>query len=177
MAASKRFAQTTVEEVQQKRFKVNSSNTIKCNNKAANVLREYLKEKGQDSNLESFDVVQLNEILGQFYIDAWKPDGEKYKTTSLENIQHSLNRFLRSPPHNKCLDIVKDANFQDANQNFKAMMAELKREGLGTITHHPIIAEADREKLYTSIHPSPTIPNGLFNKIHFDIRLYFFRQV
>lgn len=119
MAASKRFAQTTVEEVQQKRFKVNSSNTIKCNNTAPNVLREYFKEKGQDSNFESFDVVQLNEILGHFYIDARKPDGEKYKTTCLENIRHSLNRFLRSPPHNKCFDVVKDADFQDANQNFK----------------------------------------------------------
>lgn len=120
MAASKRFAQTTVEKVQQKRFKVNSSNAIKNNNKAANVLREYLKEKGQDSNFESFDVVKLNEVWGHFYIDA---------RTSLENIRHSLNRFLKSQPHYKCFDIANDADFQDANQNFKAMMAEWKKEG------------------------------------------------
>lgn len=50
------------------------------------------------------------------------------------------------PPHNKCFDIVKYAEYQDVNQNFKVMMAELKREGLGTITHHPVIAEANREK-------------------------------
>lgn len=31
-------------------------------------------------------------------------------------------------------------------------MAELKKEGIGTITHHPVIAEANREKLYTPIH-------------------------
>lgn len=127
---------------------MNSSNTIKSNNKTANLLRKYLKEKGKDSNFESFDLVQLNEVLIHFYIDAQKPDGEKHKTTSLQNIRHSLNRFMRSPPHYKYFDIVKDAaDFQDANQNYKAMMAELKREGLGTITHHPVIAEADREKL------------------------------
>lgn len=44
MAESKQYAHTIVEEVQQKRFK--------CNKKAANVSREYLKEKGQDSNFE-----------------------------------------------------------------------------------------------------------------------------
>lgn len=66
--------------MQQKRFKVNSSIiTIKCNNKAANVLREYLKTKGQDSN-----VLKLIEVLGHFYIDARKPDEKKYITTSLE---------------------------------------------------------------------------------------------
>lgn len=53
------------------------------------------------------------------------------------------------------------------------MMAELKRERLGTITHHPVIAEADREKLYTSVHLSSTTPNYLFNKVHFDIWVYF----
>lgn len=66
MTASKRFAQTIVEEVHQKRFKVNFSNTIKCYNKAANILREYLKDKGQDSNVASFDDVQLNEVLEHF---------------------------------------------------------------------------------------------------------------
>lgn len=58
---------------------MNSLNTFKCNNKAANVLREYLKTKGQDSN-----VLKLIEVLGHFYIDARKPDEKKYITTSLE---------------------------------------------------------------------------------------------
>lgn len=83
MAASKRFAQTTFEEVQQKRVKVNSSNTIKCNNKAASVLHNYLKEKGQDSNFESFDVALLNEVLGHFYIDTRKP--YKFDTRSTDS--------------------------------------------------------------------------------------------
>lgn len=56
-------------------------------------------------------------------------------------------------------------------------MAESKREGLVIITDHPVIAEADRERLYTSIHTSLTKPIGLFNKVHIDIRLNLFRQV
>lgn len=34
---------------------------------------------------ELFDVVQLNEVLGNFYIGAGKPNGEKHKVTFLEN--------------------------------------------------------------------------------------------
>lgn len=74
--ARKRFAQTTTKEVQRNRLKVNFSSTIKCNNKAVNILRDHLKEKGQVSNFKSFDPEQLNKVLGHFYIDARKPDGE-----------------------------------------------------------------------------------------------------
>lgn len=35
-----------------------------------------------------FDVVQSNEVLGHFYVDAGKPNGEKYKVTLLENFDN-----------------------------------------------------------------------------------------
>ncbi|XP_048771872.2 uncharacterized protein LOC125677743 [Ostrea edulis] len=172
----KRFGQTTATQIDEKRLKVNSEKTRRCNAKAAKILRDYLKEQGQNEEFEAYDTVGLSEVLGHFYCDARKPDGEKYKTSSLENIRHSLNRYLRSQPFNKPFDIIKDPEFADANQNFKAVMAELKREGIGTVTHHAVISEPDREKLYTSIHLSPTTPCGLLNKVQFDIRLYFFRR-
>lgn len=34
------------------------------------------------------------------------------------------------------------------------MMAEMEKEGLGTSTHHSVIAEADRKTLYMSIRPT-----------------------
>jgi hypothetical protein len=170
-----RFGQTTDPQIDQKRLKVNSENTLRCNAKAAKILRDYLKEKSQNEEFETFDAVGLSEVLGHFYCDARKPDGEKYKTPSFENIRHSLNRYLRSPPFNKPFDIIKDPEFANANQNYKAVMAELKREGFGTVTHHAVISEPDRENLYTSIHLRPTAPCGFLNKVQFDIRLYFFQ--
>jgi hypothetical protein len=94
MAAPKRFGQTTDPEIDQKRLKVNSDNTLRCNAKAAKILGDYLKEKSQNEEFETFDEVGLSEALGHFYCDARKPDGEKYKTSSFENIRHSLNRYL-----------------------------------------------------------------------------------
>ena len=62
MASTHRFGQATAEEIQHKRLKVNSDNTIQFNQKAAKVLNDYLKEKQQDSNFEEIDEVRLNEI-------------------------------------------------------------------------------------------------------------------
>ena len=59
---------------------------------------------------------------------------------------------------------------------FQAVIAECKRSGLGHIEHHPAIDEGDRHKLYSSMHMSPNTPQGLFNKVQFDVRLYFCRR-
>ena len=75
---SRRLAETTEEEIQTKRLKLNADNTLKANKKSANILREYLKEKNQDSLFENYDNVRLNETLAHFYMDLRKPDGGRY---------------------------------------------------------------------------------------------------
>jgi hypothetical protein len=37
------------------------------------------------------------------------------------------------------------------------------------------VSEEDRKKIYSSVHTSPNTPFGLYNKVQWDIRLYFFR--
>jgi hypothetical protein len=176
-AGSNRFGQTTEGEDMEKRLKINAENTLRSNKKAGNTLREYLKESGQDSKFE-YGEVRLNEVLGQFYINARKPDGNHYwyKISSLDNLRYGLNRYLRSPHYNKTFNIIKDEAFNEANVNFKAATAELKRMGLRTVTHHPNINKSDLIKLYSSIYCSPNTPSGLYTKVQFDIRLYFFRR-
>jgi hypothetical protein len=92
-----RFAETTEEEIQTKRLKLNADNTLKANKKSANILRDYLKEKHQDSLFENYDTVRLNETLAHFYMDLRKSDGGRYKATSFESIRHGINRYLKSP--------------------------------------------------------------------------------
>ncbi|CAG2220574.1 unnamed protein product [Mytilus edulis] len=133
-------------------------------------------EEEQDYDFEKFDCVRLNETLGHFYVDLRKGDGERYKASSLESIRHGINRYLKAPPHSKTFDIVKDSPFNDSNANFKAVLAESKRFGLGDVEHFPVINEVDRETLYTSMYLSSTTPTGLANKVQFDIRLYFCRR-
>ena len=39
-----------------------------------------------------------------------------YKANSLESLKHGLNRYLKSPPHSKKFDIIKDMAFNEANE-------------------------------------------------------------
>jgi hypothetical protein len=69
-------------------------NTMKANNIAASTLRVYLEEKNQDANLRilNSDVIRLAEILSHFYMEAISKSEELYKSTTFENLRHSLNR-------------------------------------------------------------------------------------
>jgi hypothetical protein len=59
----------------EKQLRINAENTLRLNKKAGNTLREFLKESGKDSKFEEYGEIRLSEVLGQFYINASKPDG------------------------------------------------------------------------------------------------------
>lgn len=164
------------ETLEEEQMKLKAQNTLKANKKSANILREYLRENSHNELFENYDKVTLNETLSRFYKELRKPDGVRYKASSLVTIRHGINRYLKSPPNSKNFDIVKDSCFAGANKNFKIAMEEIKQLGLAEIDHHPVINAADRQSLYTSEHMRPDTPSGLSNKVQFDIRLYFFRR-
>ena len=171
---SPRFGSTTIEEFNTRRKNVNAVNTQKANARAANTFRGYLIEKGNlKVDFENFSQSELNEVLRLFYLDIRKVDGGKYKTSSLENLRHSLNRYLN---YTSQLDIIKDKEFTDANLSYRTMLTELKKEGLGITKHYPVINSTDLDKLYQSYLFNVDIPTGLMNKVHFEIRLYFMRR-
>lgn len=170
----KRFADVSFINMKVKNQSINSRNTLKANRKAANTLREYLKEKEMDTDFVKFSETQLAEILSHFYMDARRPDGEHYKIGSLQNFRYSLNRYLRSSPYNRHFDIIKDQVFTSANNNFRMAVAELQKMGKDKVEHRPLISHSDLKKLYESIHSNYDTPVGLYNKVQFDVRLFFF---
>lgn len=170
-----RFGASSNDEADRRRLNADSKNTRKSNTRAANTLRSYLIEKGNIRvDFETFSTRELNDLLRFFYLDIRKVNGSKYKSSSLENFRHALNRHLKIS--NPQIDIIKDREFNDANISYKTMMAELKTEGLGVTTHYPVINKADLSLLYKSNNLSIDNPDGLRNKVQFDIRLYFFRR-
>ena len=170
-----RFASTTPEELANIRRNVDAKNTQLANKRAAKTFRDYLEEKNLETDFENFDKEMLNDKLISFYVDTRKTDGNNYKTSSLENFRHSLNRYLLQKTDGR-VNIVKDVAFTNANLSFRAMMAELKRNGMGITKHYPIIDKIDLTKLYASQSFDTDIPTGLANKVQFDIRMYFMRR-
>ena len=170
-----RFGSTNSDDFNQRRLNVNSKNTRRANCRAANTLRSYLLEKGyKQVNFEEWPQREINDVLRMFYLDIRKVNGEKYKTSSLENFRHALRRHLTTS--NPDVDIIKNREFADANLSYQTMMTELKKEGLGATSHYPVICTTDLQNLYQSYRFNIDIPDGLQNKVQFDIRLYFFRR-
>ena len=170
-----RFGCTSTEELAAIRKNVDAKNTQLANKRAATAFRDYLKEKNHNIDFENFDKAELSEKLMNFYVDVRKIDGSNYKTSSLENFRHSLNRYMILKTNGR-INIIKDVAFANANLSYRDMMAELKRNGLGITKHYPVIDKVDLTTLYASRSFNIDIPTGLANKVQFDIRMYFMRR-
>ena len=171
-----RFAATNDEEAAEIRGNRLAKNTKKANKSAADTFRAYLAAKGYTLNFEKWPAEQLNDVLKMYYFDVRKVNGELYKTGAMKSMRHALNRHLNSMPFERNIDLIKDPEFRDANLNFDAMLAKLKQEGYGETVHYGAICDADLKLINSSLATSVDGPTGLFNKVQFDVRLYFFRR-
>ncbi len=174
--SSGRFVHHSKEQIQQKIDESIPVNTKRANIKAGRTFRAFLLDRDGHSpaDFENFDVATLNSRLAEFWYGARTLSGNKYSATSLENLRHSLSRYLRSPPFNKQYDIVREKEFMESNEAFKGALRELKEEGKGAVKHHPEIHDTDLQVLYSSFNTSS--PAQLQEKVQFDIRFYFFRR-
>ena len=172
----RRFAHLSEKERNVKKKNVIPGNTQRANNKAAKALKAYLAEIGEDQAFEKLEETELDSLLSRYYLGARTTGGNLYKVSSIMNFKHSLKRYLQSPPYLKTFDTCKDEAFRASNQAFSVAVSELKSQGKGSTDHHPCINDNDRQKLYNSIYLNTRTPTGFFNKVQFDIRLYFFRR-
>ena len=98
VSVAKRFADTSQDEIEKKRLKLQSDNTLKSNKKAANILKAYLTENLTMDNFENCPPEELAIVLERFYMDLRK-HGTMYKTTSLESIRSGLEQILAKSSH------------------------------------------------------------------------------
>ena len=171
----KRFAEYSAEDIAEKRRLLTPIATTKSENSAANNFRAYLKEKCFDTNFENFSKEELDKKLSKFYVEARTKDGELYKKTSLDAFRYGLNRYLKKTS-TSTFDLLKDPAFADSNDCFKVALKEIKSAGKAEIDHKPPLSESDRQKLYKSIFFNPDTPQGLYNKVQYDVRYYFARR-
>ena len=95
--------------------------------KAANSVQLFLAECGEATSFEEMTAQDLDKILKTFYFDAQTVTSSMYKASSMENFRHSLNRYLKQPPHNRHdIHIIKDDSFRETNEAYKAAVKELR---------------------------------------------------
>ena len=93
---------------------------------------------------------ELNVCLKCFYTSARK-DRPYYKTSSTKSIRAAIDRFLRSPPHNKPFSIISDPAFTEANKVLDAFVKDLWKTGkIADVVHKKAISKEQLKKLFES---------------------------
>jgi hypothetical protein len=145
-----------------------AANTKKQIKFAVQRLETFSKFAGVDLNLIDDDA-QLDKLLSRFYAGLRKNDGTLYTKKSMHAIRYGLHRhFLK-----KDVDITKVENFKESSRVYKSMMVKLKQAGKGCVQHKSPISEEDMAKIFASHLLDIATPEGLQNKVFFDVILYF----
>lgn len=123
-----------------------AKNTKKLTSLSIKAFREYLGSKGMPQDFENLPPSDIDRLLGRFYVELRNSKGESYKKTTMMSYRHGIQRHLQATRPE--LDIIHGSDFKDSCKIFKGVVMELKRQGLGSVDHHPPINDADLSKLY-----------------------------
>ena len=124
--AISRFASLNTDKFKNILKEKDALNTRKATKTAVDVLQAYLGAKKLSTNVDKIDKKAISEILGKFYLEVRKADGDFYKRASLVSIRAGINRHLKDT-YDGQIDIIKDSEFSGANQSFKAALVQLKK--------------------------------------------------
>ena len=69
---------TSASELLELKENVHARNTRKANERAASLLKAYLREKNLPTNLLLFSQRELNDVLVDFYVNVRQVNGKKY---------------------------------------------------------------------------------------------------
>ncbi|KAJ8310884.1 LOW QUALITY PROTEIN: hypothetical protein KUTeg_012749 [Tegillarca granosa] len=127
---------------------------------------------GSNTEFERFSKSELNDKLILFY--ASKKKGVNYKSSSFTNLKYGLSKYLKD----NCSIDLSDSEFSSSNAIFKAVNADLKTKGLGSVDHKSPISEEHLRQLYNPWNVAFNIhtPSGLQNKVWFDVMYFLCRR-
>ena len=104
------------------------------------LFRSYLKARNVPEHFEQLTNEELDEHIGNFYVEVGQENGERYQKTSFYSLRYGINRHM---PLVANLDIINNSAFQVSQKIFVAVAKDLKRDGKGAIAHYPPIEEND----------------------------------
>ncbi|CAK8674019.1 unnamed protein product [Clavelina lepadiformis] len=151
----------------------NSSKKTAYNEKwGVKVLKAWCVDNKVATDVENLNAEQLNTLLGQFWTDVRKTNGDYYGRNSLFNLRAMINKHLKGKPYCATFDIVTDERFRTSNERLEKQLKILK--GIGrTITHKQPISINDLRKMYDSNVLGTSNPLALLRKVWFEITLHF----
>lgn len=167
------FASLTEEDLEGILDQRDAANTTKVIRASINIFNEYLRAKNcafsEITELDEAETPQDVTTLRKFYGEVRKTDGSFYAKKSMINLRFGLQKhFLKTRKE----DIVNNEQYKPANDIFKAVLVQLKKEGMGNIKHKDSITRDDLRKMYESDCFKLDNPQSLQNRVFFEFMYY-----
>ena len=93
------------------------------------MLKEFLRAKEVDKEIENLEAKELDEVLCAFIVEVKKKDGGEYEPTTLRSFISSFDRYLRKKGYPTT--IIDGQEFRKTRETLVAKQKELKKAGKG----------------------------------------------
>ncbi|XP_035668294.1 uncharacterized protein LOC118410619 [Branchiostoma floridae] len=171
-----RFANLTETELGQIEDERVEKTTAKSTKWGVKIFREWLKSRQQCIEFEGLPPKDLGHLLRQFYAEVRSTAGTEYSKASYGCLRAAIHRHLTGPPFHKTYNILRDPEFQAANNMFVGMLKKLRRSGLDTAKSFPPILPCDMIKMFDSGTLSMDNPLALQRLVYFYIAFFLCRR-
>ncbi|XP_069461384.1 uncharacterized protein KIAA1958-like isoform X2 [Ambystoma mexicanum] len=171
-----RHAEIRASEIDILEIERNEKKTRQQTNWAVNVFKSWLKEQFKPEAFEHLSKGDLALILREFYATVRTTDSQQYSVSSYVCMRAGINRHINDPPYSRNFNIMRDSEFNSANNVFLATLKKLKKEGKDAAESHPAISPIDMQKLKNSKVLNTSTPEGLIRTVWFNIQIHFARR-
>ena len=125
-----RFPEVGTDDIEELRLLAVNKNTSRSTKQWMNVLNYWCASRRiQNVNIETMAPEDLDNLLGKFYAEVKKQDGEDYEPESLKIMQCALERYLKENGYE--ISIVRGREFRKSQEILNAKAIFLQQQGKG----------------------------------------------
>ena len=156
-----------IDQIEEDRHELNTKrNTLW----AMKLFKDWLIEKKEPTEFDSYGAETLNTQLRSFYATVQTSNGKTYSVASYLGIRAGISRNVPR------FDIMNCATFKASNDVFTSVVKKLRKNGKDVSQHHPPISAADLRLLRASQALSVNTAGGLVRKVWMDVQLHLARR-
>jgi len=104
-----RFVEADEQFIEELKQGSENRNTKRSTDYWTGIFRQWANTRGENEELESYEVPRVKEALSQFFAELRKENGKEFEPDSLKVMQASLDRYLKRKNYPK--SIVRDTEF------------------------------------------------------------------
>ncbi|XP_067677904.1 uncharacterized protein [Haliotis asinina] len=136
------------------------------------LFQEYLVSQGITIPMQGLPPADLDNVLGTFFWDIRKDNGEEYEPSYLKNMQSSLERHLKFCGYSFC--ITRDKIFENSRTKLKDKQSWLIQQGKGMLPNKTVfLTEQDIDVLFQIQKLGDYNPDVLLNTIWLMVNINF----